>query len=77
MRSNPLGANRSVNTDAQSRLAAAPRRALVAGYVRRYMARVCTVSAAANIEGAAVDVQWPSPSHAFPPFRTSLCMESA
>ena len=30
--------NKSVNADAQSRSAAAPRRSLVAGYVRRYEA---------------------------------------
>ena len=30
--------NRSVNADAQSRSAAAPRRSLVAGYVQRYVA---------------------------------------
>ena len=31
-------ANKSVNADAQSRSAAAPRRSLVAGYVQRYVA---------------------------------------
>ena len=35
-----MSANKSVNADAHSRSAAAPRRSLVAGYVRRYMARV-------------------------------------
>ena len=33
-----LSSNKSVNADAQSRSAAAPRRSLVAGYVRRYTA---------------------------------------
>ncbi len=33
-----MRANKSVNADAQGRLAALPRRSLVAGYVRRYMA---------------------------------------
>lgn len=33
-----MKANKSVNADAQGRPAAAPRRSLVAGYVRRYTA---------------------------------------
>ena len=40
-----LQANRSVNADAQSRSAAAPRRSLVAGYVRRYPSRMKEVVA--------------------------------
>jgi hypothetical protein len=34
-----MRANRSVNADAQSRPAALPRRALVAGYVQRYQSK--------------------------------------
>ena len=46
--------NKSVNADAQSRLAAAPRRSLVAGYVRRYRSKMREVAAHALAPGLAL-----------------------